>query len=112
MPVKKRFELVVSSEKSVKDFLSRERCRHRQVTAGEPFCQRHEIRLHAFFVTRKIRTRASKSRHHFIGNQLCALAASHISRPTQPSLRLRDHSCCALHQWLKNERGVGIPLFL
>ena len=46
--VEKSFELVIFAEKSVKNFLRRQRRRHRQITAGQAFGQAQKIRLHIF----------------------------------------------------------------
>ena len=51
--VEKRFEFLVLAEEGVEDLLGRQRCGHRQVTAGQAFSEAKKIRLHAFVLTRE-----------------------------------------------------------
>src|ERR1051325_8171092 len=50
VPVKKRFELAVIAQKRVKNFLCRQRRGHRQITGGQSFRERNEIRLNCLAV--------------------------------------------------------------
>jgi hypothetical protein len=48
------------------------------------------------------------TRHHFIGNQLRAVAADNFGHAAQPARGLGNHAGGALHQRLDNHRGIGI----
>ena len=51
--VKEGLELAVFAEEGVEHGLRCEGRRHRQVATRQPFCQRHEIRLHPFVLAGK-----------------------------------------------------------
>ena len=112
--VEKCFELVVSAQKGRENLARGQRGGHGQVTAGQPLGQGREIGMHVFLVTgqqaRGADGGAAKGGHHFVGNQLGAVAAGDFRHPAQPAGRLRDHAGRALDERLKNKRGVGIAL--
>ena len=96
--VEEGLELVVFAEEGIEDGLRGQRGGHRQVAAGQPFGQRHEIRLHALVVAGEEgeqraspdsgawaredvaarRTRPPKAGHNFIRNQQRAVAAGDL----------------------------------
>ncbi len=111
--VKEGLEFGVVSEEGIEHRLRGERGGHGKVTAGHAFGQSHKIRLHTFEMAggQPILAGAAKAGHHFIGNQLRAVAADNLGDAAQPACRLGDHAGGALHQGLDDHRGAGISGF-
>src|SRR5437868_3096918 len=107
--MKESFELMIFAEKCVEDLLCGQcRC-HWQITASQTLRQCHEIRLNVFVLAGKENWRlgnssAAKTSHHFVSDQLCAMASCDLRDAIEPAARLRNHSSRALHQRFDNER--------
>ena len=84
--VKEMAVLVVAPEKRVIDAIGGQRRRDRKIAARQPFRDAHQIRRHAFALTREHRPRAAESRRDLIENQQRAVRAARRGGARQKTL--------------------------
>ncbi len=101
--VEKGFELLVFAQKRVKNFLRRQRRRHRQIAAGQAFGQAQKIRLHAFVLAGKQAVRTFRALPTF--EVSCTILSCQI--PSSLHLRSAARRGCGRFRWRACSQPAG-----
>ena len=110
--VEEGFEVFVSAEKGLVDFVGRECCGQWHVAAGQAFADRHQVRRDPLMLAGEHLAGAAESGGHFIGNEEDIVLGAELTNSLQIARRGGQHACCGLHERLDDEAGqFTVPLF-
>src|SRR5689334_6711948 len=93
------------AEEGVEDFLSRECRGQREITAGDPLGDAHQIRLHVFVFAGEHLAGAAEADGDFVADEQGAAAIAQLANAAEEAGWLDDHSGRALDNRLDANGG-------
>src|SRR5258705_13077995 len=105
MPMKKRFEFIVSSQKCAINWLRGNCCRQRQITGRKALCDAQKIRRNALLFAGEHGPRATETGGDLINDEKNLVLLTEFRDMLEITFGHQEHPGCPLNKRFHHDRG-------